>query len=376
MRSLTLVGSGWHPPLFRAEIMALLGPIEILHPRIAFVTQDESSLQSIKRAALVDDCLRDSARLWDPQGLDEREISNHVAEWAESRVPPGSFSVRVRRLGTALEGLSRRKIESETGALIASETRTVDLDDPENEVVVLIAGPEDASSHWDDAQTTSLVVWGLRDETSTGAYKGKPPTERPFFKPVTLDPRLARLMVSLAHRPGRTPTAIVDPFCGTGGIAIEASLLGMQALASDLDPEMVEGTTTNLQRANGEGAYSVELCSAEEIHELWGDRPGSSFVFDPPYGRNAWTSGDGLSILMGALSSALRMSPDGSVCTMLPTSPEALSGPLSGNQIVLGRDWDEIREMIGETGWSVVHSAPVRVHRSLSRLVVVCHPSD
>ena len=40
---------------------------------------------------------------------------------------------------------------------------------------------------------------------------------------------------------------MVDPFCGTGGIAIEAALQNIRALASDLDSRMVEGTKENLK---------------------------------------------------------------------------------------------------------------------------------
>ena len=36
-RSLAILGSGWHPPLFREEARALLGPIEVLHKRMAFL---------------------------------------------------------------------------------------------------------------------------------------------------------------------------------------------------------------------------------------------------------------------------------------------------------------------------------------------------
>ena len=53
------------------------------------------------------------------------------------------------------------------------------------------------------------------------------------------------------------PSIIVDPFCGTGGIAIEASLLGLEVLASDLDSRMVEGTKSNLDWAMGSGSYTV-----------------------------------------------------------------------------------------------------------------------
>ena len=105
-------------------------------------------------------------------------------------------------------------------------------------------------SQWDERESGELILWGLRDPASIGTYSGLSPTERPFFKPVTLDPRLARLLVCLSFSRGK-PSVIVDPFCGTGGIAIEASNLGLQVLASDLDSRMVEGTRTNMEWVSG-----------------------------------------------------------------------------------------------------------------------------
>ena len=377
MRSLVLIGSGWHPSLFRAEASALAGPIEALHPRAAFLTNDEDALHRLSRAALVDDALNSAARLWDPSPLSVGELADHIAQWAATSLPEGSFAIRARKHGRGIDDLSRSRIESEAGDLLSSEANPVDLEDPAHEIVVILAGPEDGSNHRDDAVPTSpIVLWGIRDGISGGGYTGTSPTERPFFKPVTLDPRLARLMVSLSHRRGYSPTVVADPFCGTGGIAIEAALLGMKVLASDLDGSMVEGTRTNLEWAGGQQSHSVEQCAADCIHELWGERPGCSFVFDPPYGRNAWASDDGLELLLGALSSTRKMNPEGSVCTMLPTSPDALGGPVSDQQVVMGRTWDEIKDLIRETGWQVALNSPVRVHRSLSRLVVVCHPAD
>jgi tRNA (guanine10-N2)-dimethyltransferase len=376
MRSLILIGSGWHPPLFRAEVSSLLGPIETLHPRIAFVTQSEEALDRLSGASLVDEALHSSSRLWPyGQALSEGELASLISEWAEDFLPSGTFAVRSRRLGTGVDGVSGRKLEAEAGSLIADESRAVDLENPDNEIVVVLAGPEDASSYWDDAQSGQLVIWGLSDRSVRGTYSAPSPTERPFFKPVTLDPRLARLMVSLSRSRGE-PTAVVDPFCGTGGIAIEASMLGFEVLASDLDPEMVRGTVKNLEWANGTGSSRAEVHPADSVHELWGGMTGCSFVFDPPYGRNAWASDDGLDVLLGALAAARLMSPDGMVCTMLPTIPEALGGPISDQLQVLGREWGQLKAVIRDSGWEVSMCAPVRVHRSLSRLVVVCHPAD
>ena len=372
---MVLVGSGWHPPLFREECRVLLGPIETLHPRMTFVTQSDPVLERISGASLVDDVIHSTSRLWVyERDVSAVDIATYVDEWAESFLPEGSFAVRARKLGTGACDLSRREIESEVGAKISSDQRPVDLENPDSEIVVVLAGPGESSGHWDDAQQNPLILWGIRDSSFPGTYVGTSPTDRPFFKPVTMDPRLARLMVSLSFSRG-PPSVVVDPFCGTGGIAIEASMLGLETFASDLDSRMVEGTIANLDWAEGDGSYRVERCPADGIHEVWGNLERCSFVFDPPYGRNAWASEDGLDVFLGALSSARKMSPDGTVCTMLPSNPDALEGPVSDQLQVMGMDWGGLRGRIMESGWNVRSAIPVRVHKSLSRLVVLCHPS-
>ena len=373
--NLALVGSGWHPPLFREEARSLLESIDVLHPRIVTSSNSDSAVGRISRAALIDEAIESTSRLWINDGnISASEIAVHVEEWAQSFLPVGSFAVRARNLGRGVCDLSRREIEVEIGARISGKYRPVDLEDPEFEISVLLAGQDDSSGYWNDTQQNDLILWGLRNGKFAGTYNGTSPTDRPFFKPVTLDPRLARLMVSLSFS-CNPPSLIVDPFCGTGGIAIEASLLGLDVLASDLDSRMVEGTKSNLDWAMGSGPYKIERCPADSIHEIWGQVEDCSFVFDPPYGRNAWTSEDGLDVFLGALSSASKMCPGGTVCTMLPSSPDALDGPLSEEVQVMGMGWAMMKERIRETGWSVSMASPVRVHKSLSRLVVLCHPA-
>ena len=71
-----------------------------------------------------------------------------------------------------------------------------------------------------------------------------------------LPPKLAQMLVNLAvgdsasigtdmSVPYKLPI-VYDPFCGSGGILVEAGLLGYQVLGSDLDPRMVEFSEKNL----------------------------------------------------------------------------------------------------------------------------------
>jgi hypothetical protein len=61
---------------------------------------------------------------------------------------------------------------------------------------------------------------------------------------------------------------------------------------------------------------------------------------------------------------------------MLPTGPEALDSFPEQDVEVLGMPWSELEGQIRGCGWEPVLSVPIKVHRSLARMVVVCHPAD
>ena len=60
---------------------------------------------------------------------------------------------------------------------------------------------------------------------------------------------------------------------------------------------------------------------------------------------------------------------------MLPTVPEFISDVNSNNHLVMGKKWEDLEFLINSTGWSVHLRYPIKVHRSLARLILVFHPS-
>jgi len=371
-----LLGSGWHPPLFRSEINALFGDLNVLHPRIVLLDEsiDDIFLTRVSRAALVDDLLHFGGHSYDS---DFNSIVNEISNWCEENLLPGSFAVRSKKLGSGIENISRRDLEKEVGAILFSEKNPVNLHDPDFEIVIIVAGEVEGEVHRDSLEFDSCIVWGIRENNwDKSDYLGRQPMERPFFKPISLEPRLAKLLISLAHRKENTPKNFIDPFCGTGGIAIEALLQGMDIFVSDLDPTMVYGVKKNLSWANedGENVIEVEKCSVKNIADLWGPKKNSIFVFDPPYGRNAWKSDDGLELFLSALEQALKIDSNSVISTMLPAGAESLENNPNTDYIVMGRRWSEIEKEINQRGWRVNLRSPVKVHKSLARMVVVCHP--
>jgi len=71
-----------------------------------------------------------------------------------------------------------------------------------------------------------------------------------------LPPKLAQILVNLAARDSEK-LKILDPFCGSGGILVEAGLLGHELFGSDVDPRMVDFSAKNLAEFNFTGDIFV-----------------------------------------------------------------------------------------------------------------------
>jgi tRNA (guanine10-N2)-dimethyltransferase len=109
-----------------------------------------------------------------------------------------------------------------------------------------------------------------------GSYDMRNPGKRDFFHPGVMMPRMARTLVNIAH--AKACDTFLDPFCGTGGILIEADLLGMRAMGCDFDPLMIQGSKVNLP--------SASLLMADATHLPFPDHSIDSIVTDFPYGHS------------------------------------------------------------------------------------------
>jgi tRNA (guanine10-N2)-dimethyltransferase len=71
---------------------------------------------------------------------------------------------------------------------------------------------------------------------------------------------------------------VLDPFCGTGGILIEAEMLGMYTIGSDFDPMMVNGSRQNVTQP--------DLMLADATLLPFGKHTIDAVVTDFPYGQS------------------------------------------------------------------------------------------
>ena len=109
-----------------------------------------------------------------------------------------------------------------------------------------------------------------------GAYDLRNPGKREFFHPGVMMPRMARTLVNLSC--AGAGDIVLDPFCGTGGILIEAELLASEAIGSDFDPMMIHGCRENVKHSH--------LMLADTTRLPFRDQTIDAIVTDFPYGQS------------------------------------------------------------------------------------------
>ncbi|GAF89568.1 unnamed protein product, partial [marine sediment metagenome] len=161
---------------------------------------------------------------------------------------------------------STSSVEKRLGGKIVKKTNlTVNLEEPEIEILCF--------------QIRSNYYVGIKLPLKRDFEKRKPQF-RPYFSPTSMHPKIARLLVNLARvKPGDT---LLDPFCGTGGILIEAAMMEMKVKGIDWDERAVEGCQENLHFYHLTGKIrqgdALKLKLREEVDAI---------VTDPPYGRSS-----------------------------------------------------------------------------------------
>jgi tRNA (guanine10-N2)-dimethyltransferase len=108
-------------------------------------------------------------------------------------------------------------------------------------------------------------------------FSSRKPHLRPGFAPVSLSPKLARAMVNLT---GARKGTILDPFCGTGGILIEAVLMNLNAEGSDSSDRMIMKARSNFSHYKLKGMFSVK-------DALTLSKKSPYIVSDLPYGQSS-----------------------------------------------------------------------------------------
>jgi len=247
-----------------------------------------------------------------------------------------SFSIRVKRIKQSSPHISTIKLAKHIGKNILKDVKNikVDLETPDISFYGVLTGED--------------FIFGVCEaEIDRGAFNFRATHLRPYMHPSSMSPFLSRLLVNLSR--ARNNSIFYDPFCGAGGILIEAALIGCRIIGSDISPKMVKGAMYNL-RHYGLNVNALLVADARHARILKVD----SISTDPPYGISSSTMGSPLKKL---------------IYEFIENIPSMLKK--GGYAVVATPIWVPTEEFIVSSGLKLVEVYLMRVHKSLIRKIII-----
>jgi tRNA (guanine10-N2)-dimethyltransferase len=333
--------SGEHLTLPFSELIAILeaeGFKNKILERLVQVLRFEVSTEAVdavkRRAALTRICSQEIFNCFPVLSNIVKKISSAALnDFIESGE---TFVVRVRKVKDFAPDLVSMKLEQKLGELILNKVggTKVDLHTPQKTFFGVI--------------TQNRFLFGLKvAEILPKPFVERRPRKRPFFHPSAVQAKLARCMVNLAQP--KKDDLVIDPFCGTAGMLIEAGLIGCRVIGLDVRRQMIDGSLRNLSHYGIESGGMI-LADAKHLPIKKID----CIVTDPPYGRSATTLGWSTQQIVEKFLSNIEsvISKGRRICMASPKS------------IRIGK-------IAEESGFKHLESHFVYVHRSLTREIAV-----
>ncbi|MGM5481790.1 MAG: hypothetical protein ACQESE_05275 [Nanobdellota archaeon] len=156
--------------------------------------------------------------------------------------------------------------------------------------------------------------------------------------PTSINPRYARAMVNLSDS-----HSLLDPFCGAGGILLEAALLNLQITGGDISGEMILRARDNLE------SFSLDIPLHVRDARDW-VAPVGAIVTDLPYGRNSFAS-EKIDTLYKSFFQKAALLTDRIVAGCLSDHP--------------------IEAVLDSDTWSIQESFDIYIHKSMTRRILV-----
>jgi len=111
------------------------------------------------------------------------------------------------------------------------------------------------------------------------SYLERKASMKPSLHPTAINPKLAKAMVNLTG--AEKNETIADPFCGSGGILIEAGLMGLKVIGNDVSKKMLSFAQKNLEH------YKIKYWHLLNEDATKCKIKCDYVVSDLPYGRNS-----------------------------------------------------------------------------------------
>jgi tRNA (guanine10-N2)-dimethyltransferase len=267
---------------------------------------------------------------------DKNHLNSEIEAYPWKDIITKDYAVRVKRMHKN-DKFDTTKVEWEIGGIINDNVVgiNVNLKDPSNFLRLIFLDEK-------------ILVTERMFKIEKKHFYNLKPHKRPFFYPGSMSPKLARCMVNLTGL--KDGDLVLDPFCGTGGILIEAGIMGAKVVGVDIDEKMVEGTIKNLEYC-GVSEYEIFKGDARDIKLL---KRVNAIATDPPYGISASTGGEESQNLYSQAIVTMEelLADDGKLCMATPHYMD-LSGLVKG------------------TNFEIIEQHHIRMHKSLTRVISI-----
>jgi tRNA (guanine10-N2)-dimethyltransferase len=265
---------------------------------------------------------------------DKTHLTAEIQNYPWNNIITKDFAVRVKRMDKN-DKFDTTEVEWEIGGIINNmlEDVNVNLKDPKCFMrIIFIDG--------------RIIVTERLFKVDKKHFYNLKPHKRPFFYPGSMSPKLARCMVNLTGV--KAGDLVLDPFCGTGGILIEAGIMGARVIGVDIDERMVEGTIKNLSYC-GVNDYEIFQGDARDIKLPY---RVNAIATDPPYGISASTGGEESQNLYAQ---------------SLVTMEELLMD--EGRLCMATPHYMDIPGLVKGTNFEIIEQHHIRMHKSLTRVI-------
>lgn len=231
---------GRQPEIGLAELRAVFGNAELVLPSVALVDSDDAPdidrLGGVRKVGRV---------IWNQQG----NIGKFLTERFKN-LPDGKITLGVSHYGKNVSagnasktgiflkqkvGRPMRILPNSTAEISDAATLGNKLGTSPNKIELMIVYIGHRMIVAELIGVQDLNSYTLRD-------RGRPKRDA---RVGMLPPKLAQTMINLAIG-AKKSGVLLDPFCGTGVVLQEAALMGFDVYGTDLEPRMIEYSTTNL----------------------------------------------------------------------------------------------------------------------------------
>ncbi|MFC1752906.1 DNA methyltransferase [Thermoproteota archaeon] len=240
-----------------------------------------------------------------------------------------SFSLRIHRAHKNVKRHEKTAEELANHVWDAVYKPKVELDYPMTRIEIIIT---------DKNAYCGQYFWEVN-----GDFAKRKSHLRPHNQPTSLNPKIARACVNVSGI--KTGEVLMDPFCGAGGIMLEAGLMRFKTIGYDIDEAVLRKCMTNLDY------YKVKRFKLHHMDAVKISERADFIVTDLPYGQGSHLSGDRDELYLNFLKN--------------------LKSIVKNKAVVIFPDKVDHKKLIASSDFKIEKEFSVYVHSSLTRNIVL-----